>query len=295
MTNSKKTIISSLIWKGLERGGNQGISFIIQIVLARLLLPEDFGVLSIVVILVNILSVFVQSGLGTALIQKKNSDDLDFDTVFVSSMVLSVIIYSIIFFCAPFISSIFDNIQLIGLIRVLSTIIIVGGINSVQQSYLVKQMNFRLIFVLSTISSIISGSIGIYLAMIGFGVWSLVFQQIVSVALITLLMLIMMNWKPRIRFSYQRFKALFSFGWKMLVSSVIDMVYNNVQGLIIGYKYTNDILGFYSKGKQFPQFIVANVVGSINSVMLPSFSTYQDDCVRLKNAVRLSTILRTTT
>lgn len=288
--NTKNKIISGLLWKLMERGGTQGIQFIVQIVLARLLLPKDYGVIALISIFIALANVFVQSGFNTALIQTKNADEIDFSSVFYLSLSVAIVLYVILFVTAPFIADFYEEPQLTLVLRVLSFILFFGAINSIQNAVISRTMQFQRLFFSSLGGILASGVVGIVLAYKGFGVWALVGQQLSNNLLITVILWFTVKWRPKLSFSLLRLKGLFSFGWKILCSSLLDTLYNNVYGLVIGKVYNSEMLGYYNRGDQFPNLIVNNINGSISSVLLPALSANQDDRVRVKNMVRRSIV-----
>ena len=283
---TKVIVLSSLFWKLMERGGTQGIQFIVQIVLARLLLPEDYGIIALVVIFTTIAGVFVQSGLNTALIQKKDAEEADFSSVFYLSLFIACLIYVILFFAAPFIAIFYEEPQITSVFRVLSITLFFGAFNSIQNAVVARNMQFKKLFFSSTGAILVSGTIGIYMAYAGFGVWALVGQQISNQLLVTLILWFTVKWRPRLLFSFRRVKSLFSFGWKLLVSSLINTVYNDLRSLIIGKIFKAEMLGFYNRGQQFPSVLVSNIDGSIQSVMFPVLASQQDNRHRVKDMMR---------
>lgn len=287
---NKAKVLYGLYWKFMERGGVQGVQFIIQIILARLLVPEDYGIIALVVIFINISNVFVQSGLNTALIQKKNADETDFSSVFYLSLFVAVLLYIVLFIFAPAIARFYDNQLLIPVIRVLSFTLFFGAFNSIQNAIVSREMQFKKLFVGSTFAILVSGLIGIYMAYSSFGVWALVSQQIANQLLVVLILLYMVKWRPKLLFSITRVKVLFSFGWKLLVSSLLNTLYIDSRSLIIGKMYNPTMLGFYNKGKQFPDIITRNINVSIQSVLLPVMSSQQDNRQRVKDMVRRSIV-----
>lgn len=283
---SKKSIISSLIWKFLERMGIQGAQFVVSIILARLLAPDDFGSIALVMAVIAIANVFVQSGLGTALIQKKDVDDTDFSTVFYASIALAAIIYGLIFFTSPLIADIYNKPTLVPIIRVLTLSLFIGVFNSIQYAYVARHMLFKKLFFRSIGAMIPSSIIGIVMAFTGFGVWALVAQQLSNSFLAVVIMLFVVPWRPKLLFSFERLGRLFSFGWKLLVSSIIDTVYSQLQSIIIGKMFSPASLAFYDRGSHFPYVVVNNINNSIQAVMLPSLSAYQDDKPQVKKMMR---------
>lgn len=270
----------------MERMGTQGAQFIVAIVLARLLTPEDFGLIALVTVFIAIANVFVQSGLNTALIQKKNADNLDFSTVFYASLTLAAVLYGILFLCAPFIATFYKRPDLIPVVRVLGLMLLTGSLNSIQEAYISRKMMFKKLFYRSVGAIIPAGLIGIACAYKGFGAWALVAQQLSNSLLVCTIMWFTVKWRPQLAFSLDRLKNLYSFGWKLLVSALLDTTYNNLQSLVIGKLFTPAALGFYNRGAQFPSLIVNNINASINSVLFPSLSSVQDDREQLKKMTR---------
>lgn len=281
-------VVSSLIWKFLERGGTQGIQFIVSIVLARLLVPEDYGMIALVLVFTSIASVFVQSGFNTALIQKKDADELDFSSVFYSSLAVAIILYMVLFFSAPYIADFYGLPRLVKVLRVLSFSLILGAVNSIQNAIVSRRLLFRLLFFRSIVAILVSGAIGITMAYAGYGVWALVAQSISNQLIVAIILWLTLRWRPLPLFSLARMKQLFSFGWKLLVSSLLDTAYEQLRSLVVGKMYDSETLGFYSRGQQFPSLIVSNVDGSIGAVMFPVLASQQDDKLRAKNMMRRS-------
>lgn len=283
---SSNHIIKSLFWKLLERSGTQGIQFIIQIILARLLLPEEYGIIAIVMVFISLANVFVQSGFNTALIQKKDVDELDFSSVLYLSLLVATILYIVMYFVAPFIAGFYNEPLLVPVLRVLSITLFIGAFNSIQNAFVAKYMLFKKLFASSMGAVIVSGIIGIIAAYSGFGVWALVVQQLTNQLSIAIILWFTVKWRPQLIFSFKRLKTLFSYGSKLLASGLLDTLYNNLRTLIIGRIYTPDILGFYNRGQQFPQLIVSTIDGSIQSVMLPALSSQQHNKTKVKNMMR---------
>lgn len=285
---AKNTVISSLIWKFLERGGVQGVQFVLSIILARLVSPEDYGVIALILVFIQIATVFIQSGFNTALIQKKESDDTDFSSIFYLSLFVALICYVILFFAAPFIAKFYNQEILTPVIRVISFTLFFGAVNSVQNAYVSKTMQFKRFFYSSMGAVIGSGIVGVILAYMGYGVWALVAQQLINNVLICIILWFTVKWRPKLVFSLGRVKALFSFGWKLLCSVLLDTVFRNIYSLAIGRLYTSSQLGFFNRGQQFPQVIATNLDGSIQSVMLPTLSANNDDITAVKRITRKS-------
>ena len=288
--STKLLVLSSLFWKLMERGGTQGVQFIVQIILARLLIPSDYGIIALIAIFITIANVFVQSGFNTALIQKKDANEADFSSVFYLSILIAFLLYVILFSTAPFTAAFYDVPMLIPVIRVLSVTLFFGAFNSIQNAVIAKKMQFKKLFFSSLGAMLVSGTIGITLAYVGFGVWALVAQQLTNQFMSTLILWFTVKWRPKLIFSFERVKGLFSYGWKLLGSSLIDTLYMNLRSLIIGKIYSPAMLGFYNRGEQFPQIIVTNIDGSIQSVMLPALALEQDNRQRVKDMVRRSIV-----
>ena len=288
MEVQKQKVFSNLIWRLAERTGAQLVSFIVSIILARILLPDDYGTIALVSVFITIMQVFVDSGLGNALIQKKDADDIDFSTVFYTNIVFCLALYFIIFFCAPLIAKIYNNESLTVITRVLGLTIIVSGVKNVQQAYVSRKMIFKKFFFATLAGTIGAGILGIVLALNGAGVWALVVQQLFNLTMDTGILWITVKWRPKKIFSFSRLKGLFSYGWKILASSVIDTVYNNVRQLMIGKIYSSTDLAYYNKAKQFPELIVNNVNTSIDSVLLPTLSREQEHKEKVRDMTRRS-------
>ncbi len=290
MENStfKAKMVANLIWRFAERCGAQGVAFIVSIVLARLLEPEDYGIISLVTIFISIIQIFVDSGLGNALIQKRVVDDLDYSTVFYCNIILCVVLYLVLFLCAPFIAGFYANTGLTLIIRVLGLTIIISGIKGIQQAYVSREMMFRHFFFATLGGTLGAAAVGIFLAYNGFGVWALIGQQIFNTTVDTIILWSTVKWRPKRRFSFERLRGLFSYGSKLLVSSLINTIYNDLRQLIIGKFYSSADLAFYNRGRQFPKFVVENINSSIDSVLLPVLANNQNNRERMKRMMRRS-------
>ena len=282
----KMTVISNLVWRFAERCGAQLVSFIVSIVLARILAPEDYGTIALVTVFTAILQVFVDCGLGTALIQKKDADEIDLSSVFYFNFVVCLILYLGMFAAAPFIADFYGDVTLVPVIRILSLTIVISGVKGIQQAYVSRNMLFKRFFFSTIGGTIFSAVLGIAMAYAGFGIWSLVAQQLSNTFIDTLILWITVRWRPTKSFSWTRLKYLLSFGWKLLVSSLLDTAYNNLRNLIIGKMYSSSDLAFYNQGDKFPKVIVTNINASIDSVLLPTMSSAQDDKERVKQMTR---------
>lgn len=262
------------------------MTFVVSIVLARILSPEDYGTIALVTVFTTILQVFVDSGLGTALIQKKDADDLDFSSVFYFNAALCLILYTGMFAAAPFIAKFYDDFVLVPIIRVISLTVVVAGLKNVQQAYVSRNMQFKRFFFSTIGGTIFSAILGIVLANTGFGVWALVAQQLSNVTIDTLILWVTVKWRPKKMFSWSRLRGLLSYGWRLLVSALLDTGYNSLRNLIIGRVYSKSDLAFYDQGDKFPKVIVTNINTSIDSVLLPSMASAQDTPQRVKAMTR---------
>ena len=286
MGNKSNGVISNFLWRFAERCGAQGVSFVVSIVLARILEPEVFGTIALVTVFTTILNVFINSGLGSALIQKKDADDLDFSTVFFFNVFMCAVLYLGMFAASPYIARFYRDETLTTVIRVLSLTLIISGVKNVQQAYVSRTMQFKRFFFATLGGTIGAAVIGIAMAYCGFGVWALVAQQLFNATVDTIILWITVKWKPKQMFSWNRLKGLFSYGWKLLVSTLLDTVYSNLRQLLIGKLYTSADLAQYNRGEQFPSFIVSNINTSIDSVLLPTMSRAQDDPTQVKSMTR---------
>ena len=287
MSNStSKTVFSSLIWKFLERGGVQVITFVVSILIARILSPHDYGSVALLTIFISIATVFVQSGLSTALIQKKDADETDYSSVFYYSVALALVVYLILFFSAGLIADFYSMPELVPILRVMSITLFPGALNALQIAILSKKMQFKKQFYSSLSAAILSGIIGLVLATMNYGPWALVYQQLSYQFVICIVLFFLVKWRPQLLFSFERTKSLLSYGLRLLVARLIDTVYHNLESLIIGKRYSADTLAYCNKGKQFPMTLIDNIDGSVQSVMLPAYSAKQDDKQAIKAMLR---------
>lgn len=282
---------SSFLFKLAESIGMQGVSFVVSVVLARLLDPSDYGVLTMLTVFIAVSQVFVQSGLNTALIQKKDVDERDLSSVFYVSLGIAAALYALLFALAPAISRFFAMEALSPVLRVLALVLLPGALVSVQNAVVARQMAFRRQMAASLLCTILSGAVGIGMAAAGAGYWALVGQQLVNQFGMALALLIMVRWRPRAVFSRTRVRGLIAFGWKLLLSSLLETGYNTLRTAVIGKKYAPETLGFYNRGKQFPELVMNAVNGSIQSVMLPVLAEKQEDVPRMKQMMRRSVMV----
>ncbi len=281
-------VTGNLFWRFAERVLAQLVAFIVSVVLARILEPSAYGTVALITVITSFLQVFVDSGLGNALIQKKDADDLDFSSVFYANICFCAILYFAVCSAAPFIASLYNDISLTPYIRVLGLTVLISGIKNVQQAYVSRHMMFRKFFFSTLGGTIAAGIAGISMALNGLGVWALVAQQVINLSIDTFILWLTVRWRPIKAFSMNRLKSLFSYGWKLLVSSLLDTGYRDVRQLIIGKVYTSSDLAYYNQGERIPNLIVTNINTSIDSVLLPTMSREQDDRARVKAMTRRS-------
>lgn len=282
----KRKTLAGLFWTFAERIGAQLISFVVSIVLARLLLPEEYGVIAIVLVFINLCDVFVNSGFGKALIQKKDADDVDFSSVFYFSLTMSVVLYAVLFFAAPYIAVFYEMEILAPVLRVMGLRVILASYSSVLQAKVSKGMEFKKFFYSSLGGTLLSAVVGVAMAYMGFGVWALVAQDSVDAVVDTIILALTVKWRPGLVFSFQRMKVLFHYGWKVLVGGLIDTLYEDFRSLYVGKLYSADDLAYYTRGKQFPNIIVTNVNTSISSVLFPAISSAQGNIADVKAMTR---------
>lgn len=291
----KNSLITNAIWKFAERIMAQGVSLLVSIILARLLLPEDYGAIAMVTVFITVANVFVTSGIPNALIQKKDADTLDFSSVFYFNFGVSILIYLILFFSAPAIASFYNVEILCPVVRIMGLRIIVASVNSVQHAYVSRHMMFQKYFWSTLFGTLLSGVIGIAMAYAGAGIWALVAQYMINTSVDTIVLFVTVKWRPTWAFSFKRVKRLLAFGWRILFEGVSNTLVDQLQNLIIGKVYTAGDLACYTKGQQFPEVIVSNSVSAIGAVLFPAMSNVQDqkDYVlqMLRKSVRLSSYI----
>ena len=289
--NTEKAIFHGLLWKFCERFGVQGVQFVLQIILARILDPEHYGMLSLMVIFVTLADVFIQKGFNTALVQNKDVQEEDYSSVFWVSLSVAGVLYSGLFMIAPWIAAFYEMPGLVAPFRVLCLVLFPGALNSIQVARISRQMDFKKIFVSNIAGITLSGVIGIVLAWQGTGLWALVAQTLVNTSMVCIVMFFSAGWTIQFHCDFRRVKVLFSFGWKLLVSSLLDTLYQDLRSLVIGKIYASEVLAYYNRGKQFPQFIINAVNGTVQSVLLPAMSSRQDDKAKVKELMRNSVMI----
>lgn len=273
-------------WSFIDSFAGQGITFLVGLVLARLLTPEEYGLIGIITIFIAVFNSIVDSGFSNALIRKTDAKEVDYNTVFITNMIVSVVLFLTLFFSAPLIAVFFNQPLLKPLSQVMASIVVINAFAIIQRTLLVKSIDFKTQTKVSLISSIASGVIGISMAYCGCGVWSLVGQQVSRQLLNTLFLWIYSKWYPKLQFSWSSFKELFGFGWKLLVSSLIDTMWKEVYQVVIGKCYSPSTLGQYTRSQQFGSIFSSNLNSIVQRVSYPVLSAIQDDKERLKQAYR---------
>lgn len=285
MNNS---ISKGLLWKLLERFGVFGSQFVLQIVLARLLDPAYYGMLAVMTIFTTLANVFIQTGFNTALIQNKDVTEEDYSSVFWATLLIAGVLYLGLFAAAPVIAAFYEMPQIIAPFRVLILMLFPGALNSVQLAKVSREMDFKKVFLSNVAGVLVSGTVGIVCALLNFGLWALTIQVLLNICISCVVMFFTVRWRPRLICNAKRLKVLFGFGWKLLLSNLIDTLYRDLSSLIVGKKYNAETLGFYNKGQQFPQTVITPITGAIQSVLLPAMSKEQDQTEQVKSLTRLS-------
>ena len=278
----KEKTVRGLFWSFIDTLGGQGISFIVGIILARLLSPREFGLIGMIAVFIAISESFINSGFSSALIRKKDCTDTDYSTVFYFNLVVGVLFFFIIFFSAPAISTFFNEPELTSILQVLGIVLIIDSLSLIQKTILTKRIDFKLQTRISIIASIGSGTVAIAMAYYGYGVWALVAQRVIKQGLNSILLWLWNQWKPLLVFSKQSFKELFGFGSKLLLSGLIDTLYRNIYYLIIGKYFSAQELGYYTRADEFQRIPSQGLNGIIGRVTYPVLASIQDDKPRLK-------------
>lgn len=281
-------VVGGLIWTFAERISAQLVSTIVGIVLARLLTPDDYGVISIVMVFITFCDVFVTAGLGSAIVQKKEVDSVDYNTAFLLSFSMAAALYAVLFLAAPWIAEIYEMPVLRSVIRVLGIRLIITSVNTIQQAGIRRQMQFRRFFVSTIWGTVASCVVGVAMAYMGYGVWALVAQYLVNALIGTVVLHFIGEWKPRLQFSVQKAKEMYSFGVKVLGSQLISTMSNDIRSLIVGKVFGSAELAYFDNGKKYPALIVVNVNSSLKKVMLPVFARKRENLDVLKATLRKS-------
>lgn len=286
--NTKKTVFSGLFWRFGEGITSQLVTLLVSMFLARLLSPNDFGAVALVMVFITLANVFVSNGFGNALIQKKDADNLDFSSVLYINIAVSIVLYAILFICAPFIAGFYGIPILSPVLRVLGIRIPIAAVNSIQHAYVSRNMLFKRFFWSTLIGTVLSGIAGVIMAYKGFGIWALVAQYLINTLTDTIVLWFTVKWRPVLACSWKRAKPLIKYGWKLLVSGLLDTGYTQLRSLLIGILYTSEDLAFYKQGETYPQLISAGINSTIGSVLFPAMSQLQDDKDKIKEFTRRS-------
>ena len=284
------SLLTNFSWKLGEKFITEIVAFIVSIIIARLLGPEAYGVVALVIVFISVSQIFVDGGFNSALIQKKNADDKDFSSVFYFSLGFSFLLYIFLFITAPYISdfygSKYDDLTLV--FRVLGVMIIIKAINAVQTAYVQKKMMFKNFFYANLVGSVISGIIGIVMAYIGFGIWALVCQQLSSIFINTFTLYYITRKRPILCFSIERLKSLLNFGSKVFASNLLIAIYKDLRSIVIGKIYSATDLALFNRGTHYPNLLVNNINTSLGAVLYPKMSLVQDDIEKIKYYLRKS-------
>lgn len=283
--NIRNQVRSGMFWTFLERIVTKVVQFALQLLLARLLVPEDYGLCALLLAFINIATVLVNSGLNTALIQKKEADLLDFSSVLYLSLLIAAVIYLVLYFSAPSIAQFFNDIRICKLLRFLSLTLIIGAFNSVQLSVLSRKMQFRKLFIANFSGIFISSVISIWLAFNGYGVWAIVMQYFINRVVITVSLFMLVRWIPTLSFSLPRVKSLFTFGWKCMTTTLLSTIVTDIYTAVVGKFYTKSQLGIYDTGNKIPSTVSETFTTSLGNVLFPAFSKLQDDKDQLRKYV----------
>ncbi|MCR5569312.1 MAG: lipopolysaccharide biosynthesis protein [Paludibacteraceae bacterium] len=278
----REKILGGFIWKFAERMSNQVVNFVITVVLARLLLPEQYGLVAMINIFVVFANVFVTSGFTSALIQNKNAEDIDFTTIFYCSLAMSLLVYGIVYISAPFIAAFYKMPDLCLLTRVYALSLIVSSYQTIQLAYVSRHMLFKKTFVSTFIGSLLSGVIGIYMAYAGYGVWALVGQYISNILINTLMLSTIVLWRPSLDFSVERAKGMMKYGSNVLLSDLVGKFFLEIRQLLIGRFYSPADLALYNRGHHIPNLVMSNIETALSSVLFPTMSNYSDNVERVK-------------
>lgn len=280
----KSKAASGLAWTSFEKVGQEVIQFVIGIIIARILAPEDFGVVGMTAIFLALANTIVDSGFGSALIQKKDRTEADYSTCFYFNILVGFAIYGILWIAAPWIADFYRTPILTDVVRVLGIAFIINSLSISQTARMTAEMQFRQMSVITIVAQLVTGLVGLVLAMTGWGVWALVFQQIASGAVRLIGMEIALKWVPSLQFSRQSFRHLFGFGSKILCSSIINTVYNNLYTLVIGRAFLPSDVGYYTRANQTAALPTSSLTQVVMKVAYPMMAQVQDDVERLRNA-----------
>ena len=288
--NLKQKATSSMVWTAIQKYTTMGVGFISGIILARLLTPHDYGCIGMLAIFMSLAETFIDGGFGSALIQKKNATQVDYSTIFFWNIAVAVVAYAILFFSAPAISRFYNIPILCPVLRVQALILFVYAFNLIQKNQLRKKLNFKLLSIVNITTSVVSLAITIYMAYNGYGVWSLVIQNLVAAIIPTAVFWFYVKWRPSWTFSWKSFKELFSFGFYMFLTHLFNTFSMKLQGLLIGKVYSSNTMGYYSKAVGTESLASHSIVSVMTQVTYPLYAKVQDDKVALSNMIKRLTM-----
>ena len=290
---TRRNIITNFMWRFLENGGVRAITFVLQLVLARILVPSDYGKIALIAMWIDVLQIFIDGGMASALIQGKEVDEIDFSSALYFNIITCLTMYLLIFISAPLISNFYNIPDLTLPIRVMGLLLIISGVKNVQYAYVSRNMQFRKFFFSTLSGTLIGAFLGIYLAYNGFGFWALIFYFLLNNFIDTIILWFTVGWRPKWIFSFSRIKNLFSYGWKLLVSGLIDTTFHYLRQFVIGKFYTTEDLAYYNKGNSFPALISENINYSLDSVLFPTMSNVQSNVAHVRAIVKRAITINT--
>lgn len=282
----KQKTFKGTIWSAVESFSVQGVQFLVMLVMARILTPADYGIIGMLAIFLAVSNTFINSGFSTALIRKKDRTELDKSTVFYFNIVVALLFYTALFFCAPLIARFYNEPILISVTRVIGLNLVIGAFGNVQRAHFAYRLDFKTPAKISFTCALVSSVVGISMAYLNFGVWALVWQSIVSQGLSVILVWCFVKWKPLFAYSWKSFKELFGFGSKLLASGLLDTLYSNIYQIVIGKIYKATDLGYYTRARGFSDMASSNITGILQKVTFPILCQVQDDDERLANGYR---------
>lgn len=295
---SNSSISGSMIWNMLERLGTQGAQLIVSIILARILMPEAYGILALITVFVNLATVVIETGFGSSIIQKKDITDAQIDIIFTFNLMMATVLCGLLWAVAPLIASFYsqyDHALLVRVIRIYSLILPLGSVTSIQSAVIYRDMQFKKFFFVNISVTVISSAVGIAMACLGGGVWALICQQLSAKAVLLAVLLLAVKWKPKLNFRFRHAGAMFRFGSNILFNRLLNMLYHQISSLVIGKKYTPDALAYYTKGNTYPSIIATNTDYALQKVMFSAYSKHQDDlgAVRalMRKTIQISTFV----
>ncbi len=286
MSELKEKTVKGVMWSSIDRFSTQGIQFVFSILIARLLLPEDYGVVAMLNIFMSVSQKFIDSGFSTALIRKSDRTDIDFSTVFYFNIAVSIFFYAALWIASPYIAAFYNIPLLEDVTKVVALNLVISSFAGIQSAKLTIAINFKSRAIISVSSTVLTGSVGLWMAYNGYGVWALVFQSIFGSLFCTVMLWLFVRWMPRLAFSWKSFRELFSFGSKLLASGLLDTIYNNVYTLVIGKFFSSSALGVYSRADGLAQYPSSNITNVLQGVTFPVLCSIQNDMERLANAYK---------